>query len=81
MSGKNFFFKAALLLLFASSFVDATVFRQGRYKNGFIRAPTKPEGVQLPPDMWFEQKLDHFNPQDQRTWQQVGRRFLIKSFK
>lgn len=26
-------------------------------------------------DKWFEQKLDHFNPTDVRTWNQVMRRY------
>jgi hypothetical protein len=26
----------------------------------------------LAPEQWFEQKLDHFNPTDNRTWKQVN---------
>ena len=51
---------------------NASVFKQGRYKDGFLRPPNIKYDAELPSDLWFTQKLDHFNPQDLRTWQQVG---------
>ena len=59
------------LLLGFLSIGSSLNFRQGRYKGGFIRPPKHDGKSALPPDQWFEQKLDHFNPQDLRTWQQV----------
>lgn len=29
------------------------------------------EGEKLPPDQWFEQKLDHFDILNQNSWKQV----------
>ncbi|XP_073975954.1 putative serine protease K12H4.7 isoform X1 [Rhodnius prolixus] len=36
----------------------------------YLSAPQVNEGVQLPPDQWFEQKLDHFDPTNKKTWLQ-----------
>ncbi|XP_064089030.1 putative serine protease K12H4.7 [Macrobrachium nipponense] len=38
--------------------------------NGYLHPPKKPEGVTLPPEEWFVQKLDHSDPSDTRTWSQ-----------
>ncbi|KAL5004772.1 hypothetical protein ScPMuIL_018228 [Solemya velum] len=43
---------------------------RGRPKGGMLGAPANPGNINLPPDMWFTQKLDHFNEADTRTWQQ-----------
>lgn len=63
------------LQIFAET-CNAAVFKQGRYKDGFLRSPNIKYDAELPPDMWFRQKLDHFNPQDQTNWQQVGIHFF-----
>lgn len=38
----------------------------------YLSPPQVNEGVQLPPDQWFEQKLDHFDPTNKKTWLQVN---------
>ncbi|XP_067948352.1 putative serine protease K12H4.7 [Watersipora subatra] len=45
-------------------------FRNGRYRGGFLQPPRHEHKGSLPPDQWFQQQLDHFNPQETRTWQQ-----------
>lgn len=35
-----------------------------------LRAPPTPPGLAAPPAQWLEQKLDHFNASDMRTWRQ-----------
>lgn len=48
-------------------------FRHGRRVNGFLGRPSKFISlfrVQEAEDKWFEQKLDHLNPKDTRTWKQ-----------
>lgn len=47
------------------------LFKHGRPKHGMLGAPLVKEKYNLPPDMWFKQKLDHFNDADLRTWNQV----------
>lgn len=62
-----------ILLLCIFSVGNGIVFRQGRFKHhGLVPPPKNDYQGQLPPDLWFKQKLDHFNPQDTRTWQQVS---------
>lgn len=39
-------------------------------KHGLLGEPVVQSNVTLPPDQWFKQKLDHFNPTDLRTWSQ-----------
>lgn len=43
--------------------------RLSRHRK-FLYPPALPEGTEPPPDQWFTQILDHFNPTDTRTWQQ-----------
>ncbi|XP_038049891.1 thymus-specific serine protease-like [Patiria miniata] len=45
-------------------------FLHGRPRGGMLGAPRRRSGGSLPPDQWLEQKLDHFNDADLRTWQQ-----------
>ena len=33
-----------------------------------LGSPSIPPGVEVPPDQWFVQLLDHFKPTDDRTW-------------
>ena len=35
-----------------------------------LKSPPRPPGASLPLEQRFNQKLDHFNPSDTRTWQQ-----------
>jgi hypothetical protein len=35
-----------------------------------LGSPSIPPGVEVPPDQWFVQLLDHFKPTDDRTWKQ-----------
>lgn len=47
-------------------------FWKGRRTGGNLAAPHShllPQ--ELPPDQWFDQKLDHFNDNDPLTWKQV----------
>ncbi|EDW69202.1 putative serine protease K12H4.7 [Drosophila virilis] len=48
-------------------------FRLGRHVNGFLGGPSKIATLQQSmdvEDLWFEQRLDHLQPDDTRTWQQ-----------
>lgn len=54
-------------------------FRNGRESGGNVG---KPNGFKLRfpkqfPELWFTQKLDHFNPNNEVTWQQVLLYFYI----
>ncbi|XP_047524948.1 putative serine protease F56F10.1 [Pieris napi] len=53
-------------------------FRLGRSKGGNLGAPAEYAGENLPPAQWFQQKLDHSSPTDQRVWEQ--RYFVNDSF-
>lgn len=55
-------------------------FLRGRSKNGNIGAPILSKEYELPEDMWFQQNLDHFDPTNMQTWQQVIK-FLKQVFK
>ena len=46
-------------------------FLHGRPRGGMVGAPRRQTDGPLPPDQWLEQKLDHFNDADLRTWKQV----------
>ncbi|XP_042243465.1 putative serine protease K12H4.7 [Homarus americanus] len=65
-----------LVLLCLVGVTTVLGWRQGG--SGFMYPPKRPEGVQLPPDQWYTQSLNHFNPSDTRTWQQ--RYFTNDSF-
>ncbi|XP_023237152.1 putative serine protease F56F10.1 [Centruroides sculpturatus] len=49
-----------------------------RGKFGMLRSLVRNEGESVPEDRWFLQKLDHFNPTDNRVWKQ--RYFVNASF-
>ncbi|XP_063919924.1 putative serine protease K12H4.7 [Zophobas morio] len=69
--------KLLLLLITASFLLNEVhpwrIFRNGRMVGGNVGIP-KPdkrrESVRDIPEQWFTQSLDHFNPTDERTWQQ-----------
>lgn len=58
-------------------FVNARMMH-GRPPNGMLNGPVMKyyeqkairEGISIPADQWFNQTLDHFNPQDSRTFSQ-----------
>ena len=46
-------------------------FLNGRPRKGFIGNPPPPaENFQPAPDLWFDQKLNHFDDADLRRWKQ-----------
>lgn len=74
MSSKNAAIFSVILLSFIISDVSGwRTFWKGRRSGGNLVHPevnvTKNE---LPPDQWFEQKLDHFNESNKETWKQVS---------
>ncbi|KAJ9590369.1 hypothetical protein L9F63_016606, partial [Diploptera punctata] len=54
------------------------LFHKGRGHGGMLGVPNHMLDLSLPPDEWFDQQLDHFNPTDMRTWKQ--RYFTNASF-
>lgn len=64
-------------LLLAPCLVNASFFYKTMRKRKLSLLPDLPM-EQLPPDTWFQQRLDHFDPQDSRTWLQ--RYFVNDSF-
>ncbi|XP_017137003.1 putative serine protease F56F10.1 [Drosophila miranda] len=64
-----------LLLFFLCLIVQSSAlgFRRGRLVNGFMGDPSKIPTLQRSldsEDLWFEQRLDHFQARNTRTWQQ-----------
>ncbi|XP_023948748.2 putative serine protease K12H4.7 [Bicyclus anynana] len=53
-------------------------FHLGRSKGGNLGLPGGVVHGKLPPEQWFEQKLDHSTPTDMRTWKQ--RYYVNESF-
>ena len=47
-------------------------FLRGRSNNGNLGVPKLSKDYVLPTEQWFKQFLDHFNPTDARTWEQVN---------
>lgn len=66
-----------LLFLLNLLLCDAQLFfHRGRYVGSYLEEPD-PMNVQSSAgvpvnDSWFEQNLDHFDPQSNVTWQQVS---------
>uniref|UniRef100_A0A8D8UV26 Serine protease K12H4.7 n=1 Tax=Cacopsylla melanoneura TaxID=428564 RepID=A0A8D8UV26_9HEMI len=67
-----------LLFCIAIALCDARLNRMLSQKHGKLGEPFGHDSVlySLPPDLWFEQKLDHFNVEDTRTWKQ---RYFVNS--
>jgi len=66
--------KLPSLLLFCSFLWSCHATRHtlfGRPRGGLLGAPKVPVDAMLPGEQWLTQNLDHFNPADTRTWQQV----------
>ncbi|XP_046391148.1 putative serine protease K12H4.7 [Ischnura elegans] len=62
-----------LLPFLASALCFATgwkLSKKARYHGGLLGEPVMDRNFSLPPDQYFSQKLDHFNPTDVRTWKQ-----------
>lgn len=50
------------------------LFSHGRRFDGNLGDPSKHQTLNsdlLPPDQWFQQNLDHFDPTNSKTWKQV----------
>ena len=56
-------------LLLAPTLVYGNFFYKVLQKHKLKLLPEIPPD-QLPPDTWFQQRLDHFNPHDSRVWLQ-----------
>lgn len=64
--------KILLLFSFFASVYSWRIFFRGRERGGNIGKPHSVGSfVSEIPEEWFTQVLDHFNPVDERTWQQV----------
>lgn len=61
----------AFIAIFLSCGTAWRTFLRGRSKYGNIGTPKLSKEHDLPPEQWFKQQLDHFNPTDARTWEQV----------
>lgn len=67
-----------LLMSWACTANGLRFFHRGRQHGGNLQLWTKsqlPEQI-LPPEQWFTQQLDHFDPTNQQTWKQ---RFFTNS--
>ena len=47
------------------------MFHKSRERGGLLGVPNHAPNIVVPPDEWFLQQLDHFNPIDLRVWNQV----------
>lgn len=57
------------------------IFFRGRETGGNIGKPlSETNSVTDIPEEWFTQALDHFNPVEDRTWQQVSHLLLVFIF-
>eukprot|EP00795_Rhopilema_esculentum_P016900 gene16900-8384_t len=68
----TFVLSVALQILKCDAYIPK--FINGRPVGGFLGSPNVPEksyeDTALPEENWFEQRLDHFNNADLRTWKQ-----------
>lgn len=56
-------------LMLTSGLVSGSFFYRTLHRHKLALQPKLPR-EQLPPDTWFQQRLDHFDPQDSREWLQ-----------
>ncbi|XP_068149094.1 putative serine protease F56F10.1 [Drosophila tropicalis] len=73
VSGKPLGFGLLLLIVCIAGTNSLAKFRHGRLFNGFLGEPSKTPGLQVSmetEDLWFDQRLDHFQPRNTQTWQQ-----------
>jgi hypothetical protein len=76
-SRKMMCIKLIILIIFNLELIYSTrLFHHGgpmtKYKMLSLRAMEGVNQTTLPKEQWFQQKLDHFNPLDNRTWKQVN---------
>lgn len=58
------------IVCFESTYGKGTIWK-GRHKYGNLGEPNRASHkLTLPPDEWYTQKLDHFDPTNNKTWQQ-----------
>lgn len=54
------------------------IFWKGHRKGGNLIAPhVNVSREELPPDQWFDQKLDHFGDSNNELWKQVLRIYVL----
>ena len=71
----------AFLLLFVLLNKETSGFKLNTRSKHYGAKLGEPAGEwqgELPPDQWFVQSLDHFNPSDTRTWKQVYLKSILK---
>lgn len=62
-----------ILLFFLENVCSWRTFWKGRRDGGnLIAPPINVSTDQLPPDQWFDQKLDHFTESNNGLWKQVN---------
>lgn len=69
------FIKFLLLLIFGNIVYATILFRSGR-RNNLNRGAHAEDDTGETRTEWFSQKLDHTNPSDLRTWNQVSTMIL-----
>lgn len=71
--------KFCVLLIVVISLQNAEAWRtfwKGRRSGGNLGAPhANVTRAELPPDQWFDQKLDHFTESNNELWKQVIAQF------
>lgn len=76
---KNFGVFLTILLFGVVSPISAwRTFLRGRSKYG-LGVPFSTKEDQLPQEQWLQQNLDHFNPMDARTWEQVTKKYTLRT--
>lgn len=73
---KTFILKAAIFVLFINAVCGWRHFWKGRKFNGNLGDPTHfhLKLGSASEDLWFTQNLDHFEPLNRKTWNQVTTR-------
>ena len=66
-----------LIVVFVCSASGWRIFRRGRERHGNLGEPATPHKDE-PAELWFEQKLDHFDHSNIKTWKQVNNFSFIK---
>lgn len=58
------------------------IFHHGRMVGGNLGKPYHHKTIKLKtiPEKWFTQNLNHFNPGNDKTWNQVRINFFIQSY-
>lgn len=62
-----------ILFLLLENVLSWRTFWKGRRDGGnLIAPPINVSAEELPPDQWFDQKLDHFTQTNNKLWKQVN---------